>query len=222
MKKSVLSVLFLALLGSLSQISAADADTEKMDFIKQSFQQNKTHSQYWQNGWTGFFAASTVVHAAIWGRTSSHSEAYDAKMTVITSGLGLADTLINPMKSHVYAEKLTKTEVSLPQAEQWLSQAAARERYERSFMSHFLSGAVNGLAAAAIAFDDKRKNDAIMSFVTGMLVSEVKIFTSPTAMNNAWKNYQNGNYRLEKTAKMDAPRWQVAALGPVLALQYQF
>ncbi len=70
----------------------------------------------------------------------------------------------------------TAWQAKLAQAEQWqwLNTAADHEIYEQSLLNHFLAS--QGLA---VACDDKRPADGWIIFATGMIASEVKIYTSP-------------------------------------------
>lgn len=222
-KFNVISLILALVIAPLSQ--AADtvthSDQAKLEFIQNNFSANAQHSRYWQNGWLAIFGASTVVHAGLWDQSGSHKESYNAKVTTITSTLATVDMLINPMKSHNYADQLNSSDISLTQAEEWLAKAAKREQYERSLTNHLLSGLVNGLAGLAVGRDDKRKSDGWFTFASGMLASEVKIFTSPTRMTKAWEAYQDGD--ITPIANYDKqPRWYVAAAGPILQVQYNF
>lgn len=222
---STLAWLCLALaLPSLSYANNAPAssDQEKLRFIQDSFAANAQHSRYWQNGWLSIFATSTVVHAGLWGQSGSDKESYDAKVTTITSTLATADMLLNPMRTHQYSEQLNDSNADLAQAEHWLQKAAEREQYERSFISHLSSAFVNGLAGLAVGRDDGRERDGWLTLATGIITSEVKIFTSPTGMSKAWAAYQNGDLSPLAATRKSKPHWNVAAAGPILQVQYRF
>jgi hypothetical protein len=147
----------------------------------------------------------------------------------ITSFLGAADMLLNPMKSHNYSDQLEEMKTSnqietkekLRQAESWLAKAAARETYEQSWTNHLLAGLVNGLAGLAVAYDDKRPIDGWLTFATGVAVSEFKIYTAPRTMLAAQQAYQSGNYS-QQAAKVEPSRWNIAAMGPNLMVNWQF
>lgn len=225
---NIISALFSMLLAfaivPLSQAAEPtnNSDQEKLEFIQSNFNDNAQHSRYWQNGWLTIFGATAVVEAGLWSQSGSDKESYDAKVTTITSTLATLDMLINPMKSHKYADQLNSSDISLAQAEDWLAKAAKREQYERSFTSHFLSGLVNGLAGLAVGRDDKRKNDGWFTFASGMIASEVKIFTSPTRMTKTWQAYQDGDLSPLAASHNNKQRWLVAAAGPILHVQYNF
>jgi hypothetical protein len=228
-RTAVLLCLFTTLL-SLKNLAQAEAlvpsDGEKMAFIKENFQSVRDQSYYWQYGWIALFGGSAVLNGAVWGISDSDKEVYDAKVGFVTSALGVGDLLTNPMRSHEYADQLEAGQVDLAQAEVWLKAAAEREEYERSWLNHLLAGVVNGIAGLAVAYDDKRPGDGWLVFATNTLATEVKIFTAPQQMSKAWKAYQSGDKAALTTATAAAKtadyRWQLAASGSVLTLNYRF
>lgn len=204
-------------------------DQQKIDFIQQQFENTREHSQAWQWGWLGFLGTAATVQSIAANTVDDDKLQYDMSVGAVTSFLGAADMLMNPMKSHLYSDQLEKIEstnqaqkaAKLHQAEAWLSKAAAREAYEQSWTNHLLAGLVNGLAGLAVAYDDKRPIDGWLTFATGVAVSEFKVYTAPQSMMAAQKAYQNGNYSL-KTAKNEQQRLFVAAAGPNLMVSWKF
>lgn len=213
----------ISLLGALwTMPSIAATETEKLQFIQNEFQANREHSLYWQQGWFGLFAGVAAVQGVAWHYTDDDNDRYDRAVGFTTSALGAADMLLNPMRSHHYADQLAGGNIRLNQAEQWLAAAAAREQYERSLTNHLLAGLVNGLAGLAVAYDDNRPDDGWVTFAMGMIATEVKIHTAPTHMTKAWQAYQRGELSPVTAATAEQPRWQIAAAGPVLWAQYRF
>ncbi|MEH6447570.1 MAG: hypothetical protein V7765_02820 [Oleispira sp.] len=218
--------LTLALLTAFS--SQAD-EQQRIDFIQQQFEQNREHSQTWQWGWLGFLGTAATVQGIAANTVDDDKLQYDMSVGAVTSFLGAADMLMNPMRSHNYSDQLqqmesnssAQTSAKLQQAEAWLAKAAAREAYEQSWTNHLLAGLVNGLAGLAVAYDDKRPIDGWLTFATGMAVSEFKVYTTPQAMMAAQQTYQSGNYSLQ-TAKTDQQRLFVAAAGPNLMVNWKF
>lgn len=221
-----IATLLLSITLPLSAFAESNPEDEKLQFIHQQFQQHKGYSQLWQHGWLGVFSTSAIVNGVLWSESSSRKEKAGARVGFITSTLGVGDILLGPSLTHIYAKKMNQQEVSLPQAEEWLAKAAEKEQYQRSFTNHFLSGLVAVVSGVVIANDDYHKtSDGILTFATNFLASEAKIWTAPTHMIQAWNAYQNGQYEVANQVRhyaKDAPRWQLAAAGPVLFVQYQF
>jgi hypothetical protein len=219
-------ILTLSLLTAFS--SQAD-EQQRIDFIQQQFEQTREHSQTWQWGWFGFLGTAATVQGIAANTVDDDKLQYDMSVGAVTSFLGTADMLMNPMKSHNYSDQLQQMEsnsgaqktAKLQQAETWLAKAAAREAYEQSWTNHLLAGLVNGLAGLAVAYDDKRPIDGWLTFATGMAVSEFKIYTTPQTMMAAQQAYQSGDYSLQ-TAKNDQQRLFIAAAGPNLMVNWKF
>lgn len=207
----------------------ADEQQIKIDFIQQQFAQNAEHSKTWQYGWLGFLSTATVVQGVGANVVDDDKLQYDMSVGAVTSFLGAADLLMNPMPSHNFSEQLhvmqtqnqQQKNAKLIQAEAWLAKAAAREAQEKSWTTHFLSTLVNGLAGLAVAYDDKRPIDGWLTFASGVAVSQFKIYTSPTHMMAAQQAYQSGNYQYQ-AAKVEPARWQIAAAGPNLMVNWKF
>ncbi|UXD86598.1 hypothetical protein [Thalassolituus hydrocarboniclasticus] len=226
-RQTTLQTLTLLLL--LSCATAQADDQAKLAFLQQQFDNSSDHSRLWQQGWLGLFGGVAALNGIAYTQTEGEHNKYDRAVGFTTSFLGAADMLLNPMKTHRFADDLkampepddSTRQAKLARAEQWLNAAAEREAYEQSLLNHVLAGLVNGLAGLAVAYDDKRPADGWMTFASGMIASEVKIYTAPQTMTAAREQYRNGNLEAV-TAKSDAPYWQVAAFGPVLSATYHF
>ena len=213
----------------LTSVSQADDQQIRINFIQQQFEQNADHSKTWQWGWFGFLTTATVVQGIGANVVDDDKLQYDMSVGAVTGFLGAADLIMNPMQSHSYSDQLQTMKMSsqaqqkakLLKAEHWLAKAAAREAQEKSWVTHALSTFVNGLAGLAVAYDDKRPIDGWLTFATGVAVSQFKIYTSPTHMMEAHQAYQSGNYNYQ-AAKIEPSRWQVAAAGPNLMVNWKF
>jgi len=221
--------LTLAFMLVLTSASQADEHQQRIDFIQQQFEQTRDHSEMWQWGWFGFLGSATVVQGIGANVVDDDKLQYDMSVGAITSFLGAADMLLNPMKSHNYSDQLQSMKVNskiekeekLRQGESWLAKAAAREAYEQSWTNHLLAGLVNGLAGLAVAYDDKRPIDGWLTFATGVAVSEFKVYTAPQSMMKAQQAYINGNYEYQ-AAKIEPSRLEIAAAGPNLMVNWKF
>lgn len=221
--------IFSLTLALLMAFSSHANEQQRIDFIQQKFEQTHDHSQTWQWGWFGFLGTAATVQAIGANTVDDDKLQYDMSIGAVTSFLGAADMLLNPMQSHNYSDKLQKLNSNsrvektykLEKAEFWLAKAAAREAYEQSWTNHLLAGLVNGLAGLAVAYDDKRPVDGWLTFATGVAVTEFKIYTAPQTMMAAQQAYQSGNYSIQ-TAKKDQQRLFLAAAGPNLMINWRF
>lgn len=221
-------ILMASLIFSSTSAVALD-DEEKLKFLNMRFNQAASDSKMWQYGWFGLFSGVATLNGIAYSQTEGPHNRYDRKVGFTTSFLGAADMLLNPMKTHSFAEQLRAMPESTAeqryskriQAEAWMKVAAERERYEQSTLNHVLASVVNGLAGLAVAKDDGRVADGWMTFITGVVASEVKILSAPEHMMETEYLYNSGKLVTE-AAKADAPRWEVAAFGPILSASYRF
>ena len=222
-------IFLLALSLLLASASQANDKQIRIDFIQQQFAENAEHSRTWQWGWFGFLASAATVQGIGANVVDDDKLQYDMSVGAVTSFLGAADLIMNPMQSHNYNDQLqsmamtspAEQEAKLLKAEAWLAKAAAREAQEKSWVTHFLSTFVNGLAGLAVAYDDKRPIDGWLTFASGVAVSQFKIYTSPTHMMEAHQAYKSGNYQYQ-AAKIEPSRWEIAAAGPNVMVNWKF
>lgn len=221
----------LVLLTSLS--AAADNTTSnttesKLAYIQAAFDRETDHARLWQQGWLGLFSASAALQGLAYTQTENEPNLTDRAVGFTTSALGAIDLLINPLKTHVYAQDLQKMSDDTPeqqlkklkQAEQWMAQVAERESYEQSWLNHLAAGIVNGIAGVVVANEGDRPTNGWLTFASGFIASEIKIYTAPDNMSGVLEKYRQGD--LTTSASSKSPRWQFAAYGPVLAAQYRF
>ena len=216
------------LLGCLIPSVAFAQDQPKSEFIQQYLDRESKHAELWHSGWLGLFASVATLQGIAYTQTENEPNLTDRAVGFTTSFLGAADLLMNPLNTHRYAEQLAmmpdETEeqqtAKRQQAERWLEAVAQREAYEQSWVNHLLSGLVNGIAGAIVANEGDRTGQGIATFVSGVVTSELKIYTAPKNAEKVLQQYRQGNYSL--TAISQQQRWQFAATGPVFHASYRF
>lgn len=222
----------------ISLSAAADDQDQKINFIQDSLDNTAKHSRYWYNGFLGLFSGAAAVQAVVYSTTDKDDGIkesrlkYDASVGVITSGLGAIDLLINPMKTHHYAEELkqlpsmTSDEkaAKLMSAETMLQSAASREKIAKAWHTHLGAFIVNAAAGYFVATDDSRpagEGAGLQTFLLGMAVSEFQIYSAPTSSIEAWDDYQAGNYQTAKQTA-EVPRTQLYLTQHGIGLNYKF
>lgn len=172
---------------ALSLIISATADGDELDRIKQDLDGLGVHASYWQYGWTSFFAGSLALQTRTLAVDStSDKQKFDARVSVVTSGSGLLSTLLNPLPAAFLREFHSSPEATAAQRE---AKAAMGQRIlddtrleidrRRSTGFQVFVLTEQFLAAGAIAWMDKRPQDAGRRFLLGMASSELFIFTTP-------------------------------------------
>lgn len=179
MKTTLIALITFLLLGHLQ---AADNLLQ----LEQTLQSERKHSRYWQYGWTGFFIADMGVKALIVSTSDQEDKKYDAKVELVKSTIATIAMFARPMNIHHLGDELKK-DLSQDERQRILIQAIEREQRERSWKAHAGSVALNLAGSLFIWLDDDREDDALLKFALGMMVGELKIFSSPT---KTWKTYQ--------------------------------
>ena len=155
--------------------------------LEESLLSEEKHSRYWQYGWTSFFIADLGVKALIVSNSNQQDKIYDAKVEFVKSSIAAIAMFVRPMNLHKIGHELEK-DISKEERRNIIIQGIAREQRERSFKAHLGSVALNLAGSLFIWLDDDRKDDALLKFALGMMVGELKIFSSPI---KTWKKYQN-------------------------------
>jgi hypothetical protein len=178
-----------------SKTFAVTDDRVELESIKQELEALHDHAALWQYGWTSFFAGSLALQTyTVAAGSTSEAQKFDAKVSLVTSGSGLFSTLFNPLPA-AFLEAFNQSPETTP--DQQLSKAKLGRRIlddtrlevdrRRSarFQAFVLSEQL--LAAGAIAWIDKRPQDAGRRFLLGVLTSELFIFTTP------WQDLRNNS-----------------------------
>jgi hypothetical protein len=168
---------------SIGHLQAAD-DLKKLE---ESLLSEEKSSRYWQYGWTSFFIADLGVKALIVSNSNQQDKRYDAKIEFVKSSIAAIAMFVRPMNIHKLGDELKK-DISKEEKRNIIIQGIAREQRERSFKAHLGSVVLNLAGSLFIWLDDDRKNDALLKFALGMMVGELKIFSSPI---KTWQKYQN-------------------------------
>lgn len=184
----------------------APAFGNELDRNKHELDEVATQASYWQYGWASFFLGSLALQARTLANDStSRKQKFDAKVSVVTSGSGLLSTLINPLPAAFLGEFHGSPESTTAERE---AKAAMGQRILDDTRLEIVRRRSTGfqifvlteqfLAAAAVAWLDKRPQDAGRRFLLGMAGSELFIFTtpwigsSPEAGQVTWQILPNG------------------------------
>ncbi|MFH2064369.1 MAG: hypothetical protein ABIK15_04095 [Pseudomonadota bacterium] len=174
--------------------------SRRITFIQERLDQGTTTARRWQYSWMLINGGLSYLQFGMATTLDDKDEEHDRFDNIvggITGLLGAGDLAVNPLVAWSAAERLrqlpdTTTDekiAKLRQGEALLKACADREEYGRSWKTHALNGLVNLLAGVAIACDDNRKGDGALAFASGMLVSEIQIFTMPTRAISDWQEY---------------------------------
>lgn len=219
--------LLLLVLSLLPAGSYADTDLQKIEFIQQHFDREARHSKLWQHSWTAVIGGNALASAIMANNTDESRDRTDLTASTITGTLGTVNLLRKPLQTHKYATQLANMPTQTPdqiqakreQAERWLTLTATQEQQEKSLNNHLVSGLVNAITGVAIAKHGGRDKAGLQAFLTGMLFSEIKIWTAPNNSSRALQQYQNGDLQQNSANK---PRLQFNLHGSMLSANVLF
>lgn len=185
---------------SASSLNDESDMDRRIDFIQERLDKGTAAAKYWQYSWTAIHGGSTCLGfglAASMRNKDQEEDRYDNIVGGITSLLATGDLIATPLTAWSAADKLRdcpaatvdEKKAKLQYAEALLKECADREEYGRSWKPHAAAILVNLLAGIAISADGGRSGDGALSFATGMLVSEIQIFTMPTQAVTDWNEY---------------------------------
>lgn len=224
--KNQVAALLIAV-GSLASVSHA-SELDKIAFIQQHFTQESRHSQWWQNGWLTVVGVNAAGNAAAAKDADTRAERIDTGTALSVSALGIFSSLRNPMQLHSYQQTLysmpqspgLELQQKLAVAEQMLKTAADREAYEQSNRNRLTSAAINAVAGLIISTEGSGDREGLVSLLTGIAFSELKIRTAPRQSITAWRNYQNGQFTPARSVQR--PSLTLSFDGIVLSANWRF
>lgn len=172
--------------------------SQRLHFIEQRLDDGRRHANYWQLGWSGFYAVSGAVQGASAIRTDDGDNRANYIVGATKSALALTTQLLRPLGARLGADEIRampgESRVDrlrqLGRGEDLLRQNAERAGERTMWKTHLTSLAVNLAGGAAIwAFGDSK--DALISVASGIAFSELAIWTQPGRAITDLEDYKN-------------------------------
>ncbi len=190
-------------------VTAEEEIDLRLGFIEERLDAGKQHAQYWQNGWTGFYAASALAQTVFWLDADNNDDSINYIVGALKSTGGLIDILLRPMPGRYGAGEIRGLEGcsfdKLGRAEDLLQTTARRAQEKTTWKPHLKVLGVNLIGGAVIlAFGDG--GDALLSTAMGIAVGEANIWTQPTQPSTDLRDYQG---RFVGMQAQNARRWQL-------------
>jgi hypothetical protein len=201
--------------GQERDLKAVDSDiSEKINFIQTCFDESQRSGRMWSYGWIGVYGALTGLQ----GVAAIHTD--HNRLTNIVGAseslLGLAVLIIDPFHARSSGSDLRalpestseELKLKLEKAESWLERNYKQEKLGRSWLVH--AGVVAGsmLEGGAVWHDDGFKS-GVISFLAGVAVGEIQIWTQPTRgirdYNDYHNKYKGAYHNVPKTKYFIAP-----------------
>jgi hypothetical protein len=172
--------------------------TERLRFIKNTFEHDKVNTQRWWYGWLAAYGSATIVQGAIYPVSHDKSMQQDLALGAATSLLGVAGQFISPLIPRNNPEQMilmpetsgTERLKKLAMAEELLKECAMREKLARSWKSHAICSAVN-LGGGLITWLSFKRTvwNGIGYFALNTVITETQIWTQPTLARRNYRKY---------------------------------
>ncbi|MEZ4483873.1 MAG: hypothetical protein R2864_04535 [Syntrophotaleaceae bacterium] len=146
----------------------------RLDFIETRLDAGKQHAQYWQNGWSGFYAVSALAQTISWLDADNNDDRINYAVGAVKATGSLLDMLAAPPPGRYGADAIRAVEGrsldKLDKAENLLQAAAQRAQARTAWKPHLKVLGVNLLGGGVIlAFGDR--DDALLSTTLGIAVA---------------------------------------------------
>jgi hypothetical protein len=181
----------------------SDAEvTRRLAFIEARLQRATPSAELWWSLWYYGYMTVTVGQAGFAILIQNKNLRVDTAVGAAFSSLGVVGLAVAPLPAKDAAYTLSKLSAGSPaerrrklaKAEALLSAAAASERIGRTWLPHVTGGAVTLTSALVLGVVYKQVASSIVTFVSGMAITEAQIFSRPTAAIDDWREYQRGAF----------------------------
>ena len=208
-----------------AEISSSELD-QRLKFVEARLDRQAPDARRWQNGWTGFHAASIAVQAVLTVDADDSDDEVNYLVGTVKSTGALAQLLIKPMPAvqsasrfrAMPAESREERMQKLMQGEALLHENAERAATRTGWKRHLIGIGANLIGGAAIAaWGDS--SDAVTSTLLGIAVSEASIWTEPSRAGNDLKDYQENKWMRRQTSEVS---WHVVPLARRVEVNIRF
>ncbi|MFT3770028.1 MAG: hypothetical protein QM820_31760 [Minicystis sp.] len=194
----------------------------RLAFIQGRLDRGERSAKIWWHAWyTGYLTLAVgqgVIAVAVKSKETRADMAVGAVESALGAGaLGVFDFPARYAGSAVHALPEGTPEErrhKLAVAETLLRKSAEGEAFGRSWIAHAACAAVAAGSGLLLGFGYKRGWAALTNVIGSIAISEVQIWTQPTAAIGDWKDYQAGAFGGAARPAQKAPGawWQVSVL----------
>jgi hypothetical protein len=186
----------------LGEIDAAS----RLTFIRESMNHDATNAELWRWSWVSIYALGAVGQLALSPLFPEKSRV-DMYVGAGESAIAMLPQLVLPLTVGSHGPKFdAKAAAAKPgdlcsliaEGEGLMVSDAANEAAGAGWLMQVVNVVYNFAFSAIIGFGFKHPMPAIISGVGGLIIGEAMIFTQPTHLNEAWKQYKWGTFKQEK------------------------
>lgn len=170
----------------LSPPSEADIG-ERLAFLDERLEAAQFHGQVWYYGWLTADGIGVVQNSVMAALSDDSSERLAMIVDASKSVIGIGDALVRPLPARLGADPIRELPGGTPElararlraAEDLLQRSAYRARLKFTASPHLGNAALN-LVGGGIIWAFGEWEDAALSTGIGLLMGELRIWTSPT------------------------------------------
>lgn len=201
MRLAALAALPLVLTLGLSSAAAAPSDAEvsrRLAFIEARLARGAGPANLWWDSWYYGWTALTMGQF-VWAiATPDPGTRIDMAVGAASSTLGVIPLGILPFPARTAPRDLARAPSSTPEerrrklafAEHLLEAAAKDEQLRRSWVNHATSIGVSISVGLVLGVGYRRPVPGLLNAIGGIALSELQIFTQPTAAIDDFREYQ--------------------------------
>ncbi len=172
--------------------------SRRLAFIEARLQSGTAASNRWWNAWFYGWTAFSVTQAAVALATTDRGLRIDMAVGAASSSLGVLPLGVFPLPSLRAAAKLGALPAASPaerrrklaRGERLLKESAEAEALGRSWINHALGATVSLGFGLLLGLAYKRPVSGVINTVGGIALTELQIFTQPTAAIDDYRTYQ--------------------------------
>lgn len=217
--RRILTLLFLLFVVPTAWSQSANGDPYSTD-LANALKESERKNNIWFAGWTAFYSTSIALNGYLASEADEDEDRYDARVSAITSSLGLAGTLwayYGAPLDYAGAKSQLVNNGNLEPA----GTIAERQQYIQSWQNRVPGLIVNTLAGLAIGVSDDRPRDGALRFAVGMLVNEARIRTRPTHVRDQMQGWESASIRLNRhSALRVAYNWHLTGRGVIFRARF--
>ncbi len=206
---AIVSVLITSGATGQTTLPAGDKspEAERVQLIRTMLDDTRISNSIWWYGWMGVYGGLTAGSFAAAYISDNDVTKITQAVSGVESVIGLAGLLLSPMPPAYAACSLDRMPFStteekkakLAASEGYLRDTAETQEFGRSWINQCLNLAVNAAGGLVIwkGYEDRieraggnPRKEGLLNFIIGMAVSEIQIFTQPTAGIDQWKSYK--------------------------------
>ena len=182
---------------------------DRIAFIQSRLDAGTAAADRWSYGWFATFGLLSVGQLGVALGTTDAGLRKDMAVGAVSATLGVMPFALFPFAPRFAADELrvlpeqtpTERRSKLARAEALLESCAEAEQAGRGWVPQMVGEAVNVAWGLVLALGYHRVQTGVLNAVIGMGITELQIFTQPTAAIDDWQDYSTRAFRAPRGAR---------------------